>query len=63
MLSKQPKKMTKKVFHSIVEFKEYFLPNSHAKELLREKSQDPKTFGTGLAQEFLEGVQRELRRR
>ena len=62
MLLKQPKKTTRKVFHSIVEFKEHFLPNSHEKELMREKSQDPENFGTGLAQEFLEGVRQELRR-
>ena len=61
MVRKQPEKTTKKVFHSIVEFKEHFLPNSHKKELLREKSQDPESFGTGLAQEFLKGVQKELR--
>ena len=62
MTPKQPKKGTEKVYRSIMEFKAHFFPNSHKKELLHEKSQDPENFGTGLAQEFLEGVQRELRR-
>ena len=62
MTAKRVKKETKKVFHSIVEFKKHFFPKFHEKELLEEKSQDPENFGTGLAEEFLEGVQRELRR-
>ena len=62
MAAKQPKKGTEKVFRSMGQFKKHFFPKSHEKELLHEKSQDPENFGTGLAQEFLEGVQRELRR-
>ena len=63
MTAKQPKETTKKVFHSIIEFKKHFFPKAHEKELLNKKRQDSDSFGTGLAEEFLEGVQRELRRR
>lgn len=59
---KQPKKQSKKVYRSIAEFKEQFFPNSYAKELAHEKSQDPKSFGTGLVQELLEGVRQQLRK-
>lgn len=58
MAQKQPKKQTEKVYRSIAEFKENFLPNSHEKEVAHAKSQDPKSFGTGLVQELLEGVKR-----
>ena len=44
MTAKQVKKETKKVFHSIVEFKKHFFPKFHEKELLEEKSQDPREF-------------------
>ena len=56
------KKRTKRAFRSIVEFKKHFLPKSYEKELLNEKSKHPERFGTGLAEEFLKGVRRELRR-
>lgn len=62
MAAKQTKMQTKRVFRSIVEFKKHFLPDSYEKELLYEKSKHPERFGTGLAEEFLEGVRRELRR-
>ena len=62
MAQNQPKKQTKKVYRSITEFKEHFFPNSYAKELARKKSQDPKSFGTGLVQELLEGVRQQLRK-
>ena len=62
MAQKQPKKQTEKVYRSVAEFKENFFPNSHEKELAHEKIQDPKSFGTGLVQEFLESVKQELRR-
>lgn len=62
MAVKQANKQTKKVFRSIVEFKKHFLPNSYEKELMDEKSKHPERFGTGLAEEFLNGVRRELRR-
>ena len=58
MARKQPKKQTEKVYRSIAEFKKHFFPNSYEKELVDEKSRDPKTFGTGLVQELLEGVRR-----
>ena len=57
------KKQTKQAFRSIVEFKRHFLPKSYEKELLNEKSKHPERYGTGLVEEFLEGVRRELRGR
>lgn len=62
MAQKQPKKQTEKVYRSIAEVKEHFFPNSYAKELAHKKSQDPKSFGTGLVQELLEGVKQQLRK-
>ena len=62
MAQKQPEKQAEKVYRSIAEFKEQFFPNSHAKELAHEKSQDPKNFGTGLVQELLEGIRQEFRK-
>ena len=62
MAQKQPKKQTEKVYRSMAEFKEHFLPNSYAKELAHERSQDPKSFGTGLVQELLESVKQQLRK-
>ena len=62
MAQKQPKKQTEKVYRSMAEFKEYFFPNSYQKELEHERSQDPKSFGTGLVQELLEGIKQEFRK-
>lgn len=62
MAAKQTETQTKKVFRSIAEFKRHFLPKSYEKELMDEKSKHPERFGTGLAEEFLKGVRRELRR-
>ena len=62
MAQKQRKKQTEKVYRSMAEFKEYFFPTSYQKELEHEKSQDPKSFGTGLVQELLEGVKQQLRK-
>lgn len=62
MTQKQAKKQTEKVYRSIEEFKEHFLPNFYKKELANEKKRDPKHFETGLIQELLESVRRELRR-
>ena len=59
--AKQPKK-NEKVFRSIGHFKKHFFPEAHAEEVLRKKMQDPERFGTGLAEEFLEGVRQALRR-
>ena len=56
------KEQNDKVYRSIVEFKEHFLPNSHKKELDQEKSLDPKSYGTGLVKELLEGIKREFRK-
>ena len=62
MAVKQTKKQTKIVYRSIVEFRKHFLPKSYEKELSHEKSKHPERFGTGLAEEFLKGVRRKLRR-
>ena len=62
MAQKQPKKQTETAYRSITEFKEHFFPNSYEKELVDEKSRDPKNFGTGLVQELLEGVKQEFRK-
>lgn len=62
MAQKQRKEQTEKVYRSIAEVKEHFFPYSYQKELKRKKSQDPKSFGTGLVQEFLEGVKQQLRK-
>ena len=63
MAAKQPKKKTNKVFRSIEEFEAHFFPKAHAEQLSRQNMQDPESFGTGLAEEFLEGVRQALRRR
>ena len=60
MTAKQTKKKPNRTFRSIAEFKKHFLPKSYEKALLNEKSKHPERFGTGLAEEFLEGVRREL---
>ena len=61
--AKQPKKRNEKVFRSIGQFKKHYFPKAHQEEVLRRKMQDPERFGTGLAEEFLEGVRQALRRR
>ena len=53
MAQKQSKKQTETVYRSIGAFKKHFFPNAYKKELADEKSQDPKSFGTGLVQETL----------
>lgn len=58
----QQKKQTEKVFRSMAEFKKHFFPNSYQKELERKRIEDPKSFGTGLVQELLEGVKQQLRK-
>ena len=40
----------------------HFLPNAYQKELAEERSRDPKTFGTGLVKDRMEGVRRGLRK-
>jgi len=62
MKVKQPQtKQPEKVYRSIEEVREHFFPNFYEKEEELEKHQNPETFGTGLAQELLEGIRRELR--
>ena len=63
MAQKQLKQQTKKEYRSMTAFKKHFFPNAYQKELAEERSRDPKTFGTGLAKNLMEGVRRELRKR
>ena len=62
MARKLPKQQTKKEYRSMAEFKKYFFPNAYKKELAEERSRDPKTFGTGLVKDLMDGVRRELRK-
>ena len=62
MTPRQPEKRIRKVFRSMKEFKEHYLPNSYEKEQLEEKNRDPKSLGASMAQDYLEKVRRELER-
>ena len=46
----------------MAEFKKHFFPNAYKKELAEERNRDPKTFGTGLVKDLMDGVRRELRK-
>ena len=63
MAQKQAKQRNKKEYRSMAEFKKHFFPNAYQKELAEERSRDPKTFGTGLVEDLMEGVRRRLRKR
>ena len=56
-------KQAKQEYRSMADFKKHFFPNAYEKELEEERSRDPKTFGTGLVKDLMEGVRRELRKR
>lgn len=56
------KQKNKKEYRSMAEFKKHFFPNAYEKELAEERSRDPKTFGTGLVKDLMEGVRQELRK-
>ena len=62
MAQKQPKQQTIKEYRSMEAFKKHFFPNAYKKELAEERSRDPKTFGTGLVKDLMEGVRRGLRK-
>ena len=62
MTQKQAKQQTEKEYRSMAEFKKRFFPNAYKKELAEERSRDPKTFGTGLVKDLMEGVRRGLRK-
>ena len=62
MVQKQAKQQTEKEYRSMAEFKKHFFPNAYKKELAEERSRDPKTFGTGLVKDLMDGVRRELRK-
>ncbi len=60
MAQRQANQQTKKNYRSMVEFKKHFFPNAYKQE--EERSRDPKTFGTGLVKDLMDGVRRELRK-
>ena len=60
MAQKQAKRQNKKEYRSMTEFRKHFFPNAYKKELVEERSRDPKTFGTGLVKDLMDGVRREL---
>ena len=62
MARKQAKRQNKKEYRSMAEFRKHFFPNAYKKELVEERSRDPKTFGTGLVKDLMDGVRRELRK-
>lgn len=59
---KKRKTHSSRVYRSMKEFKEEFLPISYRKEQLKKDSQDTENHGAILAQEHLEEIRRELRR-
>ena len=62
MAQKQARQQNKKEYRSMAEFRKQFFPNAYQKELAEEGSRDPKTFGTGLVKDLMDGVRRELRK-
>jgi len=62
MAQKQANQQDKKEYRSMVDFKKHFFPNAYKQELAEERSRDPKTFGTGLVKDLMDGVKRELRK-
>lgn len=55
-------KRDSKVYHSVKEFNQKFLPVSYRQERLKEKGKDSENLGASLAQEHLEEIRRELQR-
>ena len=60
MAPKQTQKRTEKEYRSIMDFKRHFFPKAYEEGLLREKQQDPESFGKGLARELLDNVRQKL---
>jgi hypothetical protein len=52
-----------KVYHSIMEIEEEFLPESYKERVKKERQKIPGTFGSDLAKEFLEDIRRQLTKR
>ena len=50
----------KKVYHSILEIEKEFFPKFHEEKIKEKRRNDPKTFGSDLAKEFLESIRRQL---
>ena len=62
MTAKSTRKRAQKVFHSMKEFKEHYIPNAYEKEQLEKKRRDLEDLGGTMAQDYLEKVKRELER-
>lgn len=60
MTTKQTKKRERRLFRSMKEYREHYLPNAYEKEQLEEMNRDPKSLGASMAQDYLEKVRREL---
>ena len=50
----------KKTYRSMKEFEMEFFPKSYAERLAKKKSEDPRVFGAGLAEELLEDIRQRL---
>ena len=53
-------KEKKKVYRSMKEFEIEIFPKYYAERLATKKSEDPRAFGAGLAEELLEGIRQRL---
>jgi hypothetical protein len=53
-------KEKKKVYRSMKEFEMEIFPKSYAERLATKKSEDPRAFGAGLAEELLEDIRQRL---
>ncbi|MEA1894094.1 MAG: hypothetical protein U9N36_02625 [Euryarchaeota archaeon] len=56
------KEEKKKVYRSTKEFEMDIFPKSYAERLETKKIEDPRAFGTGLAEELLEDIRQRLAR-
>lgn len=59
---KNDKEEKKKAYHSMKEFEMEIFPKSYAERLATKKSEDPRAFGAGLAEELLEDIRQRLAR-
>ena len=57
---KNDKEEKKKVYRSMKEFEMEIFPKSYAERLATKKSEDPRAFGAGLAEELLEDIRQRL---
>ena len=54
------RKDDKKIYHSTLEIEKEFLPKSYENRIKEERYNNPKTFGSDLAEEFLESIRSQL---